>query len=215
MDHEQRLRLADKRCQQVLSCTLAQSDDVLSAGQQLVVHIDRLEFRQASAGRDAVTAAATTARVFTLKKEAIHYSKVIDSLQAQNSDPRYDGILDGLLERWDLMPRHRSTTYVRNDDGTGLPPAGVTDAKIADRVLYSELVHADDAAAILDHLHDDQKQWALTAMVVDWICLVAQTQHLMRLIRPDLVPQVTPWTGDSLSLFERWGVGWVDVAAAT
>ena len=50
-------------------------------------------------------------------------------------------------------------------------------------------------------------------MAVDWICLVAQTQHLMHLIRPDLVPALTPWAGDPLSLFVRWDSGWIDVGA--
>ena len=218
MDDVERLRRANLRCQRVLSSTLAQSPDVLGAGQQIVARFDpdtgtatRIIFKPSSAGSDAVAAAAAIARVFTLKGEHIYYGKVVDSLRALAPDLRYAEILDGLQERWDRTPVNRSTTYVRNADGTGLPEGGVTDGRIANRTLYAKIVHADDAAAILDHISDEQELWALTAMTVDWICLVAQTQHLMHLIRPDVVREITPWTGDPTSLFERWGSNWIDV----
>lgn len=216
VDHEERLRQANRRCEIVLSSTLAQSQDVLEAGSKIVVWVDvntrepgRIDFRPASVGIDAVAVAAAKARVFTLKSEDIHFSKIIAALRALSPDPRYGDILDGLQDRWERAPVDRSTTFVRNIDGTGLPASGVTDGRIANRVLYSEIVHADDAAAILDHISDEQKQWALTGMVVDWVCLVAQTQHLMHLIRPDVVPSLTSWTGTPTSLFERWGATWV------
>lgn len=218
VDDVERLRRANLRCQRVLSSTLAQSPDVLGAGQQFVARFDPdtgaatgIGFKPSSASSDAVAAAAAIARVFSLGREDIHYTKVIDSMRALASDPGYAEILNGLQKRWDMTPVDRITIYAYSADGTGLPKDGVTDGRIANRTLYAEIVHADDAAAILDHISDEQKLWALTGMVVDWICLAAQTQHLMHLIRPDVVPETTPWTGDQTSLFERWGRNWTDV----
>jgi hypothetical protein len=81
-------------------------------------------------------------------------------------------------------PAARLYMYVSHE-GQDLLPGGAPDAQIADRVLYSQLVHAEDASELLDHVQAPLQQWALAGMVGDWVAIIAHQQDVLQLVRPD------------------------------
>lgn len=192
----------------VLSAPLAQQREITDMGTEI-------KFRALGDGSftepefpapDQVHVAhlAMLARPFTLEREQIFFGHLASALLrfAQTDIQRL--LAEQLRTLWAQVPITRTQHYVALD-GVELLPGGVTDAEVADRVLYSQLVHADDASEVLDHVQTPFQHWSLAGMVGDWVALVAHQQYVLKLVRPDLCTEFTAWAGSPRTIFERWG----------
>lgn len=209
-----RLRQAVKRSEAVLSTRLAQ--DPLAPELGTLWHLTMQKntttgaMKVAALRRDTVDRllleqAATYARVFVLKKEPIYGPKVARAITYFAVTEQQKFLSEQLGRMWEEQPFPR-TYMMKSDSGTPLtPPGGISDSSIGDRVLYSEIVHADDASSTLEHVSDEDREWALSSLVGDWIALVAHQQWLISSVRPDLCPAPTPWAGDHKTIFRRLG----------
>jgi hypothetical protein len=113
--------------------------------------------------------------------------------------------IDGLVELWERCKKPRSYAFA-SQNGRELIPGGTNNHEIADRVIYSQIAHADDAREILDHVTTGEQQWSLEGLVGDWVAVIAYQQGVMRLVRPDLVPELTAWAGNPHTIFSRHGI---------
>jgi hypothetical protein len=205
--HEERLRRVQRRTVLVFATPLAQEAEVVTMGTQITARFnaDGLAALETNVP-DHVQLAylATLARPFTLANEAIHYAQVARSLLHFAKDRPQIVMSEQLLRIWGMVPAARLTMF-RADAGQELLPGGATDGQIADRVLYSQLVHADDSRALLDQVGEPMQQMALAGMVGDWVAIIAHQQYVLQLVRPDLVPELVTWPGTPKTVFERWG----------
>ncbi len=155
---------------------------------------------------ESVAYAAMLARPFTLRNEAIYGPDVSTSLLrfATNDEQRTMSAQLELL--WTKLPGTRMHMFASRADGIPLLPVeGVTDAVVADRVLYSQLAHADDASDLLEHISTTEQQWSLEGYVGDLLATAAHQQAVLRLVRPDLCEELSPWAGSPNTVFERMG----------
>ncbi len=108
---------------------------------------------------------------------------------------------------WMNCARPRMYVYVgRMTDGEELIPGGTNNAEIGDRVLYSQIAHADDATELLQHIDTDTQLWALASLVGDWVAVIAHQQAVMHMVRPDLCSEIVEWPGSPKTIFDRMGV---------
>ena len=209
-----RLRQAVKRSEAVLSTRLAQ--DPLAPELGTLWHLTMqkntttgatkvVALRRETIDRPLLEQAATYARVFTLKNESIYGPKVARAITYFAVTEQQKFLSEQLGRMWEEQPFPR-TYMMKSAGGTPLtPPGGISDSSIGDRVLYSEIVHADDASSTLEHVSDEDREWALSSLVGDWVALVAHQQWLISSVRPDLCPAPTPWAGDHKTIFRRLG----------
>lgn len=210
--HEQRLRLADERARRVLEASLASRPDVVSMGMRVNMLIDKRDGSVDSVSFptmdwEALGYLAMESRPFTLAREEVQFEKVARSLRRfATTEPQQ--VMSAQLDRLREQSGHpRMYFYMaRRTDGQELIPGGTTDAKVGDRVLYSQLVHADDESDLLQHIDTDTQGWALAGMVGDWVALIAHYQWITHMIRPDLCPHLSSWAGTPRTIFERLGV---------
>ena len=210
--HEERLRRAQERSVKVLSCKAAQAEDATTMGMKLEVDLVMptglaREIRMPAPDAEELAVAAMLARPFTLAREAIYGPDVSRSLVEFATTDEQRLMCEQVGRMWRSLPRSRMTLFAAKVDGTPiLPEGGVDDGKVADRVIYSQLVHADDASDLLDHIDTAQQQWSLAGLVGDWLAVVAHQQALLHWVRPDLCERVTAWPGTPQAVFDRWGV---------
>lgn len=209
-----RLRHALKRSDAVLSTRLAQ--DPLAPELGTLWHLtmqkttttgamEVVALRRETVDRLLLEQAATYARVFTLKKEPIYGPKVARAITHFAVTEQQKLLSEQLGRMWEEQPFAR-TYMMKSNGGTPLtPPGGISDSIIGDRVLYSEIVHADEASSTLEHVSEEDREWALSGLVGDWVALVAHQQWLISSVRPDLCPAPTPWAGDHKTIFRRLG----------
>jgi hypothetical protein len=152
--------------------------------------------------------AATLARTFTLEQEAIYGPDVARSLIHFANSNGKRVMCENVERLWGELPLNRMKTLAASlVDGTPVgPPDGVWDGEIGDRVLYSQLLHADDAHAVLDHIDAARQQFSLAGIVGDWLAIIAYQQAQLHLVRPDICESLTPWAGTALTIFDRLGV---------
>ena len=155
--------------------------------------------------RPLLDQAATLTRVFTLGQESIHGPKVAKSIAHFATTDHQKFLADQLGRMWVAQPFPR--TYMSKSIGGNLvtPTGGLSDSLIGDRVLYSDLVHADDASAVLEHIGEDEREWALSCLVGDRVALISHQEWLINAVRPDICPSPTPWAGDHITIFRRLG----------
>jgi hypothetical protein len=210
--HLERLRRTQERTMKVLSCRVAQEPDAPMMGMTFTVSIrndtgkpDELILPTLDAEQLAV--AAMLARPFTLAQEAIYGPKVSQSLLHFSQSAEQRVMCEQVARMWEDLPMKRMKTFSASADGTPiLPRDGVWDGEVADRVLYSTMVHADDARALLEHIDGVQQQWSLAGVVGDWLAVIAHQQALLHWVRPDVCPSVTTWAGTPETIFDRLGV---------
>lgn len=212
--HTERLRRAARRTQAVLNSGLAQSPLAPTLGMvfHLTVQENKetgekaiTELRRHHIDRPLLDQAATLTRVFTLGRETIHGPKVAQSIAHFAATDHQKALADQLKRMWKTQPFPR-TYMMKSIGGTSVTPTGgLSDSTIGDRVLYSELVHADDASAVLEHVDDDEREWALSCLVGDRVALISHQEWLINAVRPDVCPSPTPWAGDHVTIFRRLG----------
>lgn len=210
----ERLRRALRRSQRVLNTELAQDPIAPEMGMlwHLTFHLDpeTRTARPSALRRDIVDRAlldqaATLTRVFTLSQEAIHGPKVARAISQFATTQHLKQLADQLRRMWEDEPFTRTYTMMSIGGSSVTPEGGISDSSIGDRVLYSDLVHADDASAVLEHVSDDDQEWALTSLVGDRVALIAHQEWLIHSVRPDLCPSPTAWAGDHITIFRRLG----------
>jgi hypothetical protein len=156
---------------------------------------------------ESLAVAAMLARPFTLQRETIHGPKVSTSLVRFADTPEQVAMCEQVRRLWQELPFRRMKTFKGYTDGRPiLPSEGVWDSEVADRVLYSQLVHADDARDLLEHFDEAEQQWNLAGFVGDWLAVIAHQQALLHWVRPDLCASATPWSGTPETIFNRMGV---------
>lgn len=212
--HAERLRRAAKRSQAVLNTGLAQA--TLAPNLGMVFHLTFqesvetgataiTELRRDHVDRPLLDQAATLTRVFTLGQEGIHGPKVAQSISLFATTDHQRFLADQLKRMWEAQPFPR-TYLMKSIGGTSVTPiGGISDSTIGDRVLYSELVHADDASTVLEPVDDDEREWALSCLVGDRVALISHQEWLINAVRPDICPSPTPWAGDHVTIFRRLG----------
>lgn len=214
--YEKRVIRSNARIQQALETSLAQDPQVITMGTQVHVfmHVNKkkgkqvdCEIRLDEIDPEKLAFLAIKLRSFLLKSEDIYYNDTIKALCRFAKNDQQKRFIEQLKPLWKACSRSRMFTFAANAQGEELIPGGAGDAHIGDRVLYSQLIHADDESELLDHIGADWQQWSLAALVGDWTAMVAHQQHVMRLIRPDLIPKRTAWAGNALTIFKRFGYG--------
>lgn len=210
--HEQRLRRAAERCRRVLECKLAQDPSAPYLGTRFHVVLEQdlrtgevraVGVRHDEVDAEALEVAATRARVFTLRGEALYGPKVADSIARFSTLSKQVEMSHQLARLWSAPPLKRAyvMTAIRGEEVT--PVGGIDTGRIADRVLYSQSVHADEASDVLQHVDPDFQQWSLAGMVGDWLALTSHQEALISSVRPDICSEPTPWAGDSQTIFAR------------
>jgi len=155
--------------------------------------------------RESLGYATVLARVFQLGSEEIQYPKVVESLRRFAASDDQRSMIDGLVELWERCKVPRMYSFAEQNEQE-LIPGGTNNYEIADRTIYSQIAHSDDAHEILDHITTGEQQWSLEALVGDWIAVIAYQQAVMNFIRPDLVPELTRWAGNPHTIFSRHGI---------
>lgn len=213
--HLRRIDLAMERCRVVLSSDFAQSEVSPIAGVpkftlMMQKRLGETEFQPTSFKRvdepaplPQLIQVLITSRVFVLGREQLHWQKLAGSLRRFTDDDRLRLGIDALSELWE---RYLSTRYNFHVSGPGVedfPKEGVTDGKIADRYMYSQIAHSDDAHAILDEVDDREQIQALTTLAGDCAGIVSFQEKLISDIFPERYPEITSWAGDPRSIFYR------------
>lgn len=157
--------------------------------------------------RHSLELTAVYARPFTLKQEAIYGPDVASSLLHFAALDDQQRAVEQLKHLWNEQPFNRVQFFAQKADGTPLlPEGGAWNGQIGDRVLYSKLVHADDAREILSQVDDGHQLWSLASVVGDWLAIIAHQQAILQWVRPDICPELTAWAGSSTTIFDRLGV---------
>ena len=212
--YEKRIIRSNVRIQQAFETSLARDPQVITMGTQ--VHVSMLvnkktdkpvdsEIRLNEIDPEKLAFLAIKLRPLLLKSEDIYYNDTIKALCRFAKNDQQKRFVEQLKPLWEGCSRSRMFTFAANAQGEELIPGGAGDAHIGDRVLYSQLIHADDESELLVHIDAQWQQWSLAALVGDWTAMVAHQQHVMHQIRPDLVPKKTAWAGNALTIFERFG----------
>jgi len=220
--HAERLRRAQERSHDVLTLDLAQAPDAPTLGMQLTMnlvihratgssHVEGL--RHEVPNKPALERAAMYARPFTLRQEAIYGPDVAESLSHFSTLDEQRRASEQLKRLWKEQPFNRAQFFSQAMDGTSLlPKAGVWNGEIGDRVLYSKLVHADDARELLSQIDDDHQMWSLASVIGDWLAIIAHQQMILQWVRPDICPELSCWAGNPTTIFDRLGVNPVQQA---
>lgn len=212
--HEERIRRANQRTVEALQATLAQDADVLKMGRSLRLNpvarpapgeLTPFEIVLDLVDSERLGFLAIKLRPFHLEKEEIHYPKLVKSLRHFADTDGKRTMVDQIPGLWEMCGKDSMTTFVAKVGEGELIPGGVGNTTVADRVLYSQLAHADDASELLSLIPQEWQRWSLATLVGDWTAMAAHQQYVMRLVRPDLVSELTEWAGDGRSIFERFG----------
>lgn len=153
---------------------------------------------------DSLVLGAVYARPFTLKGDPLHGESVANAL-VHFADPgiQRDAALQ-IVRMWKDMPFER-VQYGRQREGD-VAAEWTSGGVLGRKLLYSEIVHADDEYAFLERFRQDDQRWALASIVGDWLAVISHQEAWMHVIRPDLCPEVTPWAGNSQTIFHRLGI---------
>lgn len=212
--HSERLRRAVKRSQSVLNTRLAQDPIAPSLGTVWYLATQKdlktgapvgIELRRNKVDRAQLDQAAALTRVFTLPGESIYGPKVVRAIARFAVTDQQKFHADQLQRMWEEQPFSRTYAMPSVDGSQVAPPGGISDSAIADRVLYSEIVHADEASAVLEHISDDEREWSLSCLVGDRLALVSHQEWLISSVRPDICPSPTTWAGDHITIIRRLG----------
>lgn len=209
---EQRIKVAARRSALVLKSSLAQDPCAPELGMKLKLQctVDASTGETVGTGLrmvlpdwDALALAATYARPFTLERDLIYGEKVANALTHFTSPGNNRDAVLQIVRMWKDMPIERVTfgSQLEGQESAQWSSGGVLGRKL----LYSEIVHADDEHDFLKAFRQEDQRWALAAIVGDWLAVISHQEAWMHAIRPDLCPEVTPWAGDDQTIFHRLG----------
>lgn len=213
--HEERLRRVVELTQRVLQCDMAQDPSSPTMGMMLyaTMQLDRrtgerslVGLRKGSTGRSALELAAVYARPFTLAREAVYGPAVAESISHFATIPEQQHAAAQIGDMWTKQPFPRAYLSKTVGGVAVTPKGGVDTGTVADRVLYSRLVHADDASAVLKHVTDEDQMWSLAGLVGDWLALISHQEAFISWVRPDICPKTTTWAGNQTTIFKRLGI---------
>ena len=146
------------------------------------------------------------ARPFLLKSESIYWEEVVGSLRGLAGKSPASVEVEQVAHIWSRQPFKRVYYLKSTESGENiLPEGGVDGGYVAERLLYSQFVHADDASDILDHIDDHAQIWNLAGMVADWIATLSYQERVIQMVAPEVVPKLTVWAGNQMTIFERMG----------
>ena len=209
--HEDRLRRVQDRTQSVLSCSVAQDPKAPRLGTTFTAWIDRrrgtAQLEVPGVDREALAYAAVLARPFTLAREAIFGPHVSASLLRFSTTEPQRVMSEQVATLWGRLPALRMQLFASR---MGRSDHGAWDAEVADRILYSQVVHADDARDVLEHVPGPIQLMAFAGYVGDWLAVIAHQQHVLKMVRPDICPELTSWAGDARTIFDRLGATAID-----
>lgn len=166
-DYTQTLRLFRRRAELLLECELARRDDAMTLGTTLGVDLvagenNRMVFsglRMTVPPREQVGYAITLIRPFTLQRDHLAWTKILDALDAccPQTDTSASLHLADLRAAWDGYPYRRARYQVApiSPGGPG-PRLDLWDDEISHMLLYGDLVHGDDYTEMLDALGDQR-----------------------------------------------------------
>lgn len=210
-----RLRLAAEWTQKVLNTSLARDERIESLGMQIGANFEYhpesgprflgLQLKDVPEPED-LAPAIMWARPFVLTTESIYWKEVVGSLRglAEESPARVE--VEQVAHIWSRQPIKRVFYHKTTESGENiLPEGGVDGGYVAERLLYSQFVHADDASNILDHVDDHAQMWNLAGMVADWIATLSYQERVIQMVAPEVVPELTVWAGNQMTIFERLG----------
>lgn len=210
-----RLRLASEWSQKVLSTSLARGEGVERMGMHLGANFEyHPEGGSRIVGmhlkdvptREELIPAIMWARPFVLKSESIYWKEVVRSLRGLVGNAPASVEVEQVEHIWSRQPFRRVVYLKATESGENLlPEGGVDGGHVAERLLYSQFVHADDASDILDHVDEDAQLWNLAGMVADWIATLSYQERVIQLVAPEVVPELTVWAGNQMTIFERMG----------
>lgn len=151
--HEARLVRVQRRTGEIFRAPLAQDPAVLSMGTRMTIWLSKEDLSLRSldmpaADRVQLAYLAMLIRPFSLQREAIHNEKVVKSLLHFASTESQQVMSRQLTKMWETVPVARMHMFA-SEAGRELIPGGTSDGEVADRVLYSQIAHADDAATCL------------------------------------------------------------------
>lgn len=213
-----RIKLAVRRCRQVLQTKVAQRADAPMLGMQIRIvliidtktrqQVDELKFDPIELPDEELLAfAANKARPFVLDNDEIQFHKVKKSLMRCTNDERQQRMVKQIARMWDDAPFKR-WKFFKSVAGEAVLPEGngpevVTNSVLAQKYFYSEIGHSHDASNVLNHIESPDQLQAFACLVGDWIAIAAHTEAAIHEIRPDLCPGLTDWAGDPMTIFER------------
>lgn len=217
--YRKRIERAIKVTSLVLNSEFAQTEGASEAGvPKITLKFEKKrgepDWTQASvartdppARRAALVEVMAMARIFVLQTDGLHWQGLCKALDHFCDDDRLRVGLGDLRKMWEDQPFKRYRTEIFDKSGeSNFPSEGVWDGKIGDRVLYSQLVHANEASDILDEIDDTVQMQAATTLAGDWTAIIAFQEMLISRICPDLCEQLTEWDGHPFTIFERLGV---------
>ncbi|WP_417288496.1 hypothetical protein [Corynebacterium variabile] len=215
--HRTRVERALERCRLVLSLEFAQSEGAVTAGlpefkveivpgaDGAAPHVSMVNRTDTRVSRSVVMDTAGTARVFLLSQEEVHYKKLIKSLRRFAKTEIQFAAVEQLERLWLNSRSNRYRIEVIDPNGvTQFPEDGAWDGDIADRVVYSQFAHADDASNILDHVGDVEQLQAVTTLAGDLVAIVAFQEAVILQIFPELGSELTHWQGDPNAIQRRF-----------
>lgn len=194
------LMLFKRRADDILTCELAQRDDVLNLGKQFTVNVEQrlstgrtrmVDFHRVVPPKEQVAYALALIRPLTLASDRIASKKILDALRANcPADDALNGErIATLRSAWAGYPSPRmNITQAPIDPVSDGPRVDVWDNEIARKYLYGDLVHGDDNAELLDALGEPTVLFAASAMASDGFMLVNNTYEVMHCLRSDIAP---------------------------
>lgn len=211
-----RLEVAAERSRRALSTSLARDPRVENMGMQMgldlkydpdhgirvigMTHKDIPEL-------DDLTAPITWARPFLLKKEAVYWENIVDALRKLSDGSAAAIEVEQVGQIWSKHPFKRVSYLKSTESGENiLPEGGVDGGLVANRLLYSEIVHTDDSSEILDHIDNGAQMWNLAGMVADWLATLSYQERVIHMVAPEVIPKMTEWAGNQKTIFDRMGV---------
>ena len=210
-----RLGLATEWIRKVLGTNLARDPRVERLGMQIGAtilydpeggpRVAGMDLKDVPESEDLLPAIAW-ARPFLLKTEPIYWVNVVSSLRGLAGDSPARVEVEQVADLWSRQPFKRVVYLKATESGENiLPKDGVDGGFVAERLLYSQFLHADDASDILDHIDDQAQLWNLAGMVADWIATLSYMERVIQMVAPEVASELTVWAGDQMTIFERMG----------
>lgn len=214
---DRRIKLAARRCHEVLSSALAQDDRCIKMGMEfnlniitengVMVGIKDFDLSSSLPNVDSIDAVATRVRVFMLRNENLYWKKVLDSLRRKDQKRKYERQIESLAGLFSIVPFSRMEfSKVNTETGEELIPGWLDNAFIGDRYAYSKVFHADDEIDLLDEFENSELLFAYASFVGDMLAMVAALESCIHLVCPENCKELTSWAGNPRIINYRAGL---------
>lgn len=174
-----------RRADRLMATSAAQREDLATIGTTMKVLI-RLGQRQQSIERSHLPVpelheAANVLRPFVLKKERVHFGRVLSAVVQLSRDAPADvrDLARDMKKTWSKYLDAERWVVMATDPGGG-PPTELTDVQIAEHWLYGEAWHDDeDRRRALGRISDGEAKIAATVWVADRILMARAIQQFI------------------------------------